>query len=242
MGVRVLIVDPHTLFRQGVEALLRHARDVEVIGHAGSRSEALEKACALRPEVVLIDINMPIAEAIETIREIRLRCSDVNVLVLTEEDSPNSALRAIEAGAVGYVLKEIELSRLIDAIRHVANGMSMVNPQVIRYLLGYVAAAQHAIVRDAARALGISDREIDVLTELAHGNSDKQIAQSLFVSESTVKTHLRSIYRKLGVHNRAGAAALAALKGLVVVNQLMRAGSRKRHLKEPRQLTITTSN
>jgi len=212
MGVRVLIVDNLALVRQGVVVLLRQAPDLEVVGQAGDAAETLDRACRLSPDVILLDIRMP--GGIELIRTLRARCPGASTLVLTDDGDPETATRAVEAGAVGYVLKDIAPADLVNAIRYAADGQSMVHPRITRHLLGQLALARRSTSKDAARSRGLSDREIDVLERLGEGLKDREIARALSVSEATVKTHLRAIYRKLGVRNRAQAAAFAASHGL----------------------------
>jgi DNA-binding NarL/FixJ family response regulator len=214
MGVRVLLVDPLALFRQGVEALLRSASDLEVVGSAGSAREALERADRLKPDVVVMEIRMP-GGGVELVRELGRRCPEAKVLVLTDDDSAETAALATEAGAVGYVLKDIAAHDLLNGIRYAANGKAMVNPRLVRELLARVAVARRVASKDAARQRGLSEREIEVLARLGQGLSDREIAAALSVSEATVKTHLRAIYRKLGVRNRAQAVAFAFAAGLV---------------------------
>lgn len=214
MGIRVLIVDSLTLFRQGVEALLRQAPDIELVASAATGKEALGKAAELNPAVILVDTRLPVGGG-ELLTALRRRCPDANILVLTEDDAPESVSRAVEAGAIGYVLKDIAPPDLLSAIRYAAGGKSMVNPRLARHLLKRVALAHHSVSRDIARSRGLSEREIEVLSKLGEGLSNKEIAKALSVSESTVKSHLRSISRKLGVHNRAQAVAFAVSTGLV---------------------------
>lgn len=214
MGIRVLLVDHLALFRQGVEALLRSAPDVEVVGTAGTARETLERAGRLKPDVVVMDVRLP-GGGVGLIRELGRRCPEAKVLVLTDDDSPETAALAAEAGAAGYVLKDIAAQDLLNGIRYAANGKAMVNPRLVRELLARVAVTRRAASRDAARARGLSEREIEVLAKLGEGLSDREIASALSVSEATVKTHLRAVYRKLGVRNRAQAVAFAFSCGLI---------------------------
>jgi DNA-binding NarL/FixJ family response regulator len=213
MGVRVLLVDGLPLFREGVESLMRSAPDIDVVGSAGTVKEALDKAARLKPDVIVMDVRLP--GGVEAIRALHRLLPQANVLVLTDDDSPDTAAQAAEAGAVGYILKDIAGQDLLNAIRYAANGKAMVNPRLVRHLLARVAVARHASSRDVARSRGLSEREIEVLAKLGEGLSDMEIAAALVISEATVKTHLRAIYRKLGVRNRAQAVAFAVSSGLV---------------------------
>jgi DNA-binding NarL/FixJ family response regulator len=217
MGIRVLIVDNHALVRRGIEAVLRQAPDMEVVGYASSYSEAVEKACELRPGVIVIDIHMPDRHGLDIIRTIRERCPDTNMLVLTQEADPEEAIKALEAGAAGFVFKDIAPEHLQAAVRHLASGRAMLNPTVARHILNRIAATSSDGMQ-AGRGVqtkGLSDREIEIVICLSSGMIDREIAAKLFLSEATVKTHLKAIYRKLGVRNRAQAAAVATFSGLV---------------------------
>ncbi|MDR7551173.1 MAG: response regulator transcription factor [Armatimonadota bacterium] len=212
MRVRVLLVDNVALFRQGIEALLRTTSDLEVVGTAGTAREALEKAGRLKPDVAVMDVA---GWGVGLIREVARVSPLTKVFVLTDDDSPETASQAVEAGVVGYVLKDINAYDLMNGIRYAANGKSMVNPRLVRELLARVAVARRTTSKDIARGRGLSEREIEVLAKLGEGLCDREIAAALSVSEATVKTHLRAIYRTLGVRNRAQAAAFAVSSGLI---------------------------
>ena len=217
MGIRVLIVDNQALVRRGIEAVLRQAPDIEVVGYAWSSSYAVEKACELRPDVVVIDIRMPDGAGYDTIRMICERCPSTSILVLTQESDPEEAIKAVEAGAAGLIYKDIAPEHLRSAVRHLANGRAMLNPALARYILNRL-ALKRANDKQADRAgqtKGLTKREIEIVSCLPSGMIDREIAAKLFLSEATIKTHLKAIYRKLGARNRAQAAAVAAVSGLV---------------------------
>ncbi len=214
MGIRLLIVDSQPLIRSAVAELLRRSPDVEVVGQAATAREAITLACTERPDVVIIEPQMPDGDGLDAIRTIRDRCPDVSILVLTQREDLQEAVRALEAGAVGYVLKDIEPEHLLTAIRRVASGEAMLNPRIARHLLARLVAGDGA-VPPSLRARGLTEREVEILRLVASGLSDREIGKKLFLSEATVKTHLKATYRKLRVRNRAQAAALAALAGLL---------------------------
>jgi len=215
MSIRVLITDDHALTRMGVRAILEDAPDIEIVGEAGSGEQALAMAQDLHPDVVLMDVKMPAGDGIEATRTIREQCPDIQVLILTGHGDPRFLQRAATAGAVGFVLKDISSADLASAIRAVHQGKATIGSDVARQLMDELAGA--GTVGDAARRrpFGLTDREVEVLAEVARGLGDKEIAAKLFLSESTVKSHLRAVYRRLGLRNRAQAAAFAIERNLV---------------------------
>ncbi len=215
MVIRTLILDDQTLIHNEIEALLRQAGDIDIVARASWWDEAVSKTAKSKPDVVLIKVSKLSPESIDAIRAIRLRCPETSILVLTRENDPTAAMKALEAGAVGYVLEDIEPPNLLRAIRNVADGKAMLNPKLARHVLHHLATTHGLSVITEIRAKGLSDREIEVLVALAKGMSNREIARSLFLSEATIKSHLRAIYRKLGVRNRAQAAVFATSKGLM---------------------------
>jgi len=215
MRIRVLLADDHVLTRQGLRALFAREHDIEVVGEVSTGREAAELAEKLQPDVVLMDVVMEEGDGIEATRAIRQRCPKTQVLILTVHADQELFRRAIAAGAVGYVLKDISPENLVRAIRAVYSGKTMVSPRILRGLIEEMQRqAEEGRLGGIRRVHGLTEREVEVLLAVAQGCSDKEIAAQLFVSQSTVKTHLRSIYRKLGVRNRAQAAAWAVEKGL----------------------------
>ena len=217
MGIRVLIVDNQALVRRGIEAVLRQAPDIEVVGYAWSSSYAVEKACELRPDVVVMDIRMLDGTGPDTIRMICERCPSTSILVLTQEADPEDAIKALEAGAAGLVYKDIAPEHLQSAIRHLASGRAMLNPSLARYLLNRIASksANGKQLSRAVQTKRLTHREIEIVSCVSTGMIDREIAARLFLSEATIKTHLKAIYRKLGARNRAQAAAVAVCSGFV---------------------------
>jgi DNA-binding NarL/FixJ family response regulator len=235
MRIRVLLADDHVLTRQGLRALFAREHDIEVVGEASTGREAVALAEKLQPDVVLMDVVMGEGDGIEATRTIRQRCPKTQVLVLTVHADQELFRRAIAAGAVGYVLKDISPENLVRAIRAVYSGKTMVSPRILRGLVEEMQRrAEEGGLGGIRRAHGLTEREVEVLLAVAQGSSDKEIAAQLFVSQSTVKTHLRSIYRKLGVRNRAQAAAWAVEKGLGDRKSLSPSPDRRQVLPNPK--------
>jgi Response regulator containing a CheY-like receiver domain and an HTH DNA-binding domain len=210
-----MIVDDHGIVRTGLRALLQPEPDMAIVGEAGSVKEAVKKANELKPDVVLMDVNLPDGSGIEATRLIKESCPETQVLMLTVYDDQETVLKAVQAGAIGYVLKDIPPEYLIRAIRSVHTNGTMINPSIARKMVERLASTERDVVlANFRRGPGLTDREIEVLKEVAAGLSDKEIALKLYLSEPTIKSHLRSIYQKLRVRNRAQAAAYAVRHGL----------------------------
>ncbi len=215
MTIRVLIVDDQALTRQGLKGALHPESDIEIVGEAEDGRGALEKAVGLQPDVVLMDLMRPGEGGIEVTSAIKQRCPRTQILILTVSPDPYLFRRAAAAGAIGYVLKDISPMNLANGIRAVHNGTTMINPAVARRLVEDLFAGNGAAGISSRHQYGLTQREIDVLAGVTKGLSDKEIASMLFLSESTVKTHLRTIYHKLKLRNRAQAAAFMVDKGLL---------------------------
>lgn len=208
----VMIVDDQEVVREGLRAILGTVPGLEVVGVAGNGAEAVESYPGWRPDVVLMDLNMPMMNGVEATRALRAEYPDVKVLVLTTYDAEEWVLDAIRAGASGYLLKDAPRDRLIEAIRGTADGRSHVDPGVAGDLLARVAVTESAA--PSAVAAGLSDRELDVLRLLGNGMTNAAIAGSLFLSEGTVRNYVSSILTKLQVEDRTQAAVLAVRHGL----------------------------
>lgn len=197
--VRILLCDDHAVVRAGLLALLGSEPDIEVVGEAGSGEEAVATAAKLRPDVVLMDLQLgPGIDGVEATR--RISATGVHVLVLTTYDTDADITRAIAAGATGYLLKAERPEELFAAIRSAAQGRTTLSPPIASRVMNHM--------RGAARP-ALTARELDILGQLAQGLGNREIARALFISQATVKTHLGRIYDKLGVDNRAGAVAVA---------------------------------
>ncbi|WP_327355232.1 response regulator transcription factor [Streptomyces sp. NBC_01304] len=198
MTVRILLCDDHVVVRAGLLALLGSAEDIEVVGEAGTGEEAVALATKLKPDVVLMDLQLgPGIDGVEATRQIAP--TGVHVLVLTTYDTDADITRAIEAGATGYLLKAERPEELFAAIQAAAQGRTTLSAPVASRVMARMRSPQPTL----------TERELEILGELARGLGNREIARALFISEATVKTHLGRIYDKLGVDTRAGAVAVA---------------------------------
>jgi len=211
MGIRVLLADDHPVFRYGVRDGLGRFGDIEVVGEADNGTSAVAQTLALRPDVVLMDLAMPGGGGIAATEEIRRSCPTTKVLILTEYGDVELLRKTAAVGAAGFVLKDITIANLAAAIRAVHHGSTMINPGLARQLWEELARGG----RGAERTLRLTDREMEILAGLAKGLSDRELAAKLFLAKSTLKGHLRDIYRKLKVRNRVQAAAYAIQHNLV---------------------------
>lgn len=203
--IRVLVVDDHPVVRSGLVALIDLEPDMTVVGEAGDGAEGLRQAAESAPEVVLMDLRMPVMDGVEATGQLVQVAPAARVLVLTTYDTDADIVRAVEAGAAGYLLKGAHRSELVDAVRRAARGETVLAPPVAARLLQRV--------RKGDREL--TARELEVLAEVARGHSNAQIGAKLFVGEATVKTHLLHIFAKLGVSDRTAAVTVAIDKGLL---------------------------
>jgi DNA-binding NarL/FixJ family response regulator len=206
--IRIVVVDDHPIVRQGLVSVLSDEDDLEVVGEGGSGREAIALATRLRPDVVLLDLEMSDIDGVEAIPELLKAHPAVAVLVFTAYDTDERVLGAIRAGARGYLLKGASAEEIGRGIRTLAAGGSYLEPRVASKVLAEVHGGRRA-------APALSEREREVLRLVADGLPTKQIAQSLTISERTVKFHVNSIFHKLGAENRAQAVALAAQRGLL---------------------------
>ncbi|WP_369431957.1 response regulator [Glycomyces amatae] len=206
--IRVLIVDDHPVVRDGLRGMFDRTEDVDVVGEAADGREAVDRALALGPDVILMDLRMPGTDGVSAIRELAARRVDAKVLVLTTYDTDSDVLPAIEAGASGYLLKDASPEELRRAIRAAHEGGTVLAPSVASVLMDRVR-------RPAAAAGPLSERELEVLALIARGRSNRETAAELFISEATVKTHLVHVYAKLEVNDRAAAVAAAYERGLL---------------------------
>jgi DNA-binding NarL/FixJ family response regulator len=204
--IRVVVADDHPIVRQGVVALLEDESDIEVVAAVADGRAALSAVLAENPDVVLMDLRMPEMDGVEATKAVRARRSEVAVLVLTTYDTDEAIVRAVEAGAAGYMLKDSPTEDLVDAVRRAAAGETVLSPPITKRLVDRM----HNVSPDA-----LTSREIDVLREVANGNTNAEVGERLHISEATVKTHLIHIYDKLGVSDRAAAVARAYEKGIL---------------------------
>lgn len=218
--VRVLVVDDHTLFRRGIVTVLANQESIKVVGEATNGLEAIEKATKLTPDVIVMDLNMPQCSGLEATQALQTRMPQVKILVLTVSDNEVDLFHAIKFGATGYILKNTEPEELVQAIHHIAQGGVIVSPKMASKLLTeFRGSGRHMAEEVAEEEANLSPREEEVLQLVARGATNREIADSLFISENTVKTHLRNILDKLHLANRSQAAAYAVKRGLVPGNQ-----------------------
>lgn len=204
--IRIVIADDHPIFRAGVQGLLMGQEDFQIVGEAANGMEAVAVVRHALPDVLLVDLQMPELDGVGAIKQIRTLAPNTRILVLTTYDSDGDILRAVEAGATGYLLKDTPREELFKAIRATARGESVLSPSVASKLVGRARGPTE-------RAL--SARELEVLTLVARGISNKIIGKDLRISEATVKTHLLHIFAKLGVDDRTAAATAAIERGIL---------------------------
>lgn len=204
--IRLLVVDDHPVVRAGMVAVLGEERDLEVVGQAGTGAEAVALVPRLTPDVVLMDLRMPVMDGAEATARIRSLPEAPQVLVLTTYDTDADIVRAVEAGARGYLLKDAPTAVLTDAIRRAARGETVLAPPV---------AARLADRLRGPAAPELTAREVEILALVARGMSNPQVGRALFIGEATVKTHLVRAFAKLGVQDRTAAVAEAHRRGLI---------------------------
>jgi DNA-binding NarL/FixJ family response regulator len=213
-AVRVMVVDDQALMRTGFRMILDTAEGIEVVGEAANGLEALAEAERCRPDVVLMDIRMPELDGVEATRRLTERDPGPRVLILTTFDLDEYVYSAIRAGAAGFLLKDTPPDQLIDAIRIVAVGDALLSPSITRKLVEEFARSARSVLR-APGLDDLTERETEVLVAMARGLSNAEIAESLYVGETTVKTHVGRVLMKLGVRDRVQAVVAAYESGVV---------------------------
>jgi DNA-binding NarL/FixJ family response regulator len=216
MTITLVVADDHPIVRSGIVSLLAAESDMEIVAEAGNGLEAVAAALHHRPSTILMDLRMPELDGVGAIEQIRSEWPDAAIVVLTTYDTDEAIVRAIEAGATGFLLKDAPSEDLVDAVRRAAAGETVLAPPVAKRLVERV--------RDPTAA-ALSLREIDVLREVASGNTNAAIAGRLHISQATVKTHLVHIYDKLGVSDRAAAVAAAYDSGILTARSSQRSDS-----------------
>ena len=214
--VRVLLIDDHALFRSGVAGLLASQADFEVVGEASNGQEGLELARVLLPDIILMDVSMPVMDGLEATRRIKAELPYIRIIILSISDSDPNLFEAVKAGAQGYLLKNIDARALYGALRGVVLGEAPVSRVMAARLLDEF--GRHVRQNGAAApgpAAELSSREKQVLEQVARGRSNKEIAASLDIAENTVKNHLKNILEKLHLENRVQAATFAVRAGLI---------------------------
>jgi DNA-binding NarL/FixJ family response regulator len=213
--IRVLLADPHALFRRGVRLVLEDEIDIEVVGEAGDGLDAVERIVELVPDLVLIDVGMPGVSGIEATRRVRALVPSVKVAILTVSEKDEDLFAAVRAGATGYLLKEVSIEELPEAVRAVARGHSLISPTMASRLLSEFNALSRRVEDERGNVPRLSDRELEVLRLVARGFSNRDIATELVIAENTVKNHVRNILEKLQLRSRMEAAMYAVREKLV---------------------------
>lgn len=208
--IKLVVVDDHALFRSGLVSLLRGMKEFVVVGEAQNGQQALDVIHKARPDVVLLDVNMPVMGGVDTVRHLKMSDLTCSVLMLTISKNDDDLFGAITAGADGYLLKNSTPEELSSAILRVHEGMSVLAPEITRQVLRAV-----NVDKSGSEDRGLSSREMEVLECLAQGMTTSQISSGLFISDNTVKTHVRHILEKLEASNRAEAVSKAVQLGLI---------------------------
>ena len=217
--LRVMVVDDHALFRRGLEMVLQQEPDIDLVGEASDGAEAVDRAQELMPDVVLMDVRMPRRSGIEAAAQIKDLLPHVKILMLTISDEEADLYDAIKAGASGYLLKEIPIEEVADAIRSVWEGQSRISPSMASKLLNeFNTLAKQADEKPRLQAPRLTTRELEVLKLVAQGMSNRDVAESLFIAENTVKNHVRNILEKLHLHSRMEAVVYAMREKLLDVD------------------------
>jgi DNA-binding NarL/FixJ family response regulator len=216
--IRVLIVDDHALFRRGLVMVLEQEKDIDLVGEAGDGAEAVNIAQDTMPDVVLMDVRMPRRGGIEATSQIKAIAPHTKILMLTISDEEADLYDAIKAGASGYLLKEISIEEVANAIRQVHAGQSMISPSMASKLLTeFATMVKKTDEKPAAAQPRLTEREMEVLRLVAKGRNNRDIAKELFISENTVKNHIRNILEKLHLHSRMQAVVYAVREKLLEI-------------------------
>jgi two-component system, NarL family, response regulator YdfI len=214
--IHILIADDHLIVRQGLRLILETAEDLELVGEAADGAEAVRLAAELQPDVILMDLRMPGMDGLTAIEHLQAAQPHIAVVILTTFNEDDLMMRGLRAGARGFLLKDTDRETLFRAIRAAARGETLLKPEIMARLLSYGNHAPPASERaPAASGPALTDREREVLVEVARGERSKEIAAHLGITERTVKAHLDSIYNKLGVDSRAAAVSIALQRGLL---------------------------
>lgn len=213
MAINVLVVDDHRVVRAGLAALLRQNQSLNVVGEAGNGEEAVRLAGQLQPDVVLMDMQMPIMTGVEATKAIKAQWPAIQVLVLTTYDDDELIWGGLQAGAKGYLLKDAPPEELLQGIKAVAAGQSLLPPHIAAKLMQVISQGGPGGKSESADQL--TERELEILGLMARGAANKEIAASLYISENTVKTHISNLFQKLDVRDRTEAVTRALSRGLI---------------------------
>ena len=217
MSIRVLLADDQALFLEGLETLLSSHKDIQVVGQAANGQEAVDLALELRPDVILMDMQMPVLDGIGATRRVKQSLPECRVIALTTFDDNETIFNALRAGAAGYLLKDVGSAQLADSIRRTANGEGILDPSVTTKVVAEFSRVSSLVAAAQPDALAepLSERELEVLRLVTAGLSNREIAGRLFISPGTAKSHVHNLCSKLGAHNRTEAAMRARELGLV---------------------------
>lgn len=211
--IRVMITDDHLIVREGLRLILETADDIEVVGEATDGADCLRLAPTLKPDVILMDLQMPHMDGITAIEHLRKDFPEIAIVILTTYNEDDLMIRGLQAGARGYLLKDSSRENLLDAIHAAARGETLLKPEILARVLAPQSTPKPASSNQTESTL--TERELEVLLSASRGERNKEIAYKLGITERTVKAHLQSIYQKFGVDSRAAAVAVAAQKGLL---------------------------
>lgn len=214
--IKVLIADDHRVVREGLMAILKTKENIEVVGEAQDGQEAIEKVRTLEPDVILMDVSMPRMGGVEATRQIKREFPHIGIIALTMYDEQQYIFDLVRAGATGYLLKDTESAQIVEAIRAIHRGESLIHPSVASKILAeFSLLAQKKGKKPSWEEHDLTEREITVLRLVADGKTNKEIANNLDLSEKTVKNHVRNIFHKLQVYDRTQAAILGIRKGII---------------------------
>ncbi|GAA1254576.1 LuxR family two component transcriptional regulator [Oryzihumus leptocrescens] len=215
-AIRVLVVDDHVLYRRGLELVLGQEADIDIVGEAGDGHEAIRRTEELLPDVVLMDVRMPRRSGIEACTAIKELVPSTKIVMLTISDEESDLYEAVRAGANGYLLKDVPGEQIADGIRAVSTGQSLISPSMASKLLSeFALMIKRHEERPAMPVPRLTERELEVLKLVARGMANRDIAKALFISENTVKNHVRNILEKLQLHSRMEAAMYAVREKLL---------------------------
>lgn len=211
MPIRLLIADDHHVVRRGLVFFLRTQKELEIIGEAANGKEAVQLAEELKPDMILMDLVMPEMDGIEATKIIKMKQPDIKIMMLTSFSDQDHVIPALEAGASGYQLKDIEPDQLVNSIKKIMEGENQLHPKATNHLMANLSRGK----RESNPLTDLTKRELDVLKEIAKGKSNKEIAASLFITEKTVKTHVSNLLSKLALSDRTQAALYAVKNRLI---------------------------
>jgi two-component system, NarL family, response regulator LiaR len=215
--IKILIADDHKMFRQGLRMLFEMEPDIKIVGEARDGLEVQEMANSLEPDIILMDINMPGADGVEATRQILKNNPEASIIILTMFREDEHVFQAIRAGAKGYVLKDADSLEVVRALRTVATGSSVLDPAMTAKVFSQFKLM--ADLNERSNREGLTDRELEILTLIAEGASNREIGDKLFLSEKTIKNYVTSIFQKLQMNDRTQAAVYALQNGLITKGQ-----------------------